>query len=100
MMPELVDATGESAFGFADLMGDLAGARFAQAATRDAAAARRMQERLAAGFKVDDFYPRADGLWSGSGEQFLQKYGTPDSPAFLREVEEIDRRLDACPGLR
>jgi hypothetical protein len=57
-----VDAGGGSGFSFGDLLADWIGTTFAIPATRDAATARTFQERLAAGFRVDDFFSEAADL--------------------------------------
>ncbi len=88
---------GGSGFSFADLLADRAGTTFAVRATRDEAAARAMQDRLARGFEVDDVFPPAADLPEGIPDAELQsRYGGVGGEAYLRLTAEIERRLAAC----
>src|SRR4029077_2860763 len=51
-----------SGFSFGDFAANRAGIRFASTATQSAAAAKAMQDRLQAGFVLDDFFPPASDL--------------------------------------
>src|SRR5204863_1514805 len=59
---EELDSDGGSGFSFGDLLADRAGVTFAMAATRDDASARAIQDRLAHGYRVDDFMPAGADL--------------------------------------
>ncbi len=99
---ELMDATpGGSGFSFADLAADAAGNRFARAATRDANAARAMQDRLRSGAHLADFVPDMRGLPEGlSADAFHERYGGLGGAGTRDVVADIERRLAACGGLR
>jgi uncharacterized protein YfiM (DUF2279 family) len=99
LFKEQADAReGGSGFSFADLLANLAGIRFAEAAT-SADGARALQERLAAGFVEDDFFPPAADLpeWL-TAEELRRVYGGIDGPGYRRVMEEIQRRLEALPA--
>ena len=98
LLKEELDADiGGSGFSFADLLADRAGTMFAIRATYDEASARAMQERIAEGFRVDDFFPLAVDLPEGIPDVELQTYyGGVGGEIYCRFVEEIERRLAAC----
>jgi len=99
---ELMDATpGGSGFSFSDLAADAAGNQFTPAAVRDASAARALQERIRAGVHLGDFVPELRDLPEGlTSAEFQERYGGLGGAGTQRIVEEIRRRLAACPGLR
>jgi len=99
---ELMDATpGGSGFSFSDLAADAAGNQFTRAAVRDAAAARALQQRIRAGVRLGDFVPELRDLPEGlSSAEFQERYGGLGGVETQRIVDEIRRRLEACPGLR
>ena len=85
LLKEEMDADGGSGFSFGDLLADRAGTTFAEVATRDEARAAAMQARLAGGFRVDDFFPPADGLPEGIPDAELQsRYGGVGGPLYRR----------------
>jgi len=101
LLKEELDADGGSGFSFGDLLADRAGVTFASRATRDEASARALQDRLAAGFRVADYFPPADDLPEGIPDEELQsRYGGVGGPGYLALIEEMERRLVACPGYR
>jgi len=101
LLKEEVDAGGGSGFSFADLLADRAGATFAAAATRDEKTARAFQDRLARGFRVDDFFPRATGLPEGLQDAELRsRYGGVGGEGYARLAEEIEKRIGACDAYR
>ncbi len=102
LLKEEFDAdTGGSGFSFADLLADRAGTTFAIRATRDEASAHAIQDRLARGFQVDDFFPPADDLPEGiSDSELTSRYGGVGGEAYLRLIDEIERRIAACPAYR
>jgi hypothetical protein len=98
---EELDAGGGSGFSFGDLLADRAGTTFALLATRDAAAARALQERLAAGFRVDDFFPEAADLPEDIQDAELEaRYGGVGGRLFRQYAAEVERRLWSCPTYR
>jgi len=89
-----MDAVGGSGFSFGDLLADRAGTTFALLATRDAAAARTLRERLAAGFRVDDFLPDAADLPEDIQAAELEaRYGGVAGRLFRQYAAEVERRL-------
>jgi hypothetical protein len=101
LLKEELDADGGSGFSFGDLLADRAGTSFADSATRDDASALRMQQRLAGGFRVDDFFPPAADLPEGIADAELQaRYGGVGGALYRQKAEEIERRLAACAAYR
>jgi len=102
LLKEELDADiGGSGFSFADLLADRAGTTFAMWATRDEAAARAMQDRLARGFRVEEFFPPAADLPEGIPDAELQShYGGVGGKRYRRLIEEIERRIAACAAYR
>ncbi|MBN2559329.1 MAG: hypothetical protein JXQ75_00160 [Phycisphaerae bacterium] len=102
LLKEELDAdVGGSGFSFADLLADRAGTTFALRATHDEMAARAMQDRLARGFDVDDFFPDAADLPEGIPDaQSQAQYGGVGGEAYLRLIEEIERRVSTCAAYR
>ena len=98
---EELDAGGGSGFSFGDLMADRAGTTFALLATHDDAAARTLQARLAAGFRVDDFFPEAADLPEDIQAAELEaRYGGVGGRLFRQYAAEVERRLWSCPAYR
>ena len=98
---ELDGDTGGSGFSFSDLLADRAGTTFAIQATRDEASARAVQERLAGGFRIDEFFPPAADLPEGLPDaQFQARYGGVGGEGYLRLIEEIERRVTGCAAYR
>lgn len=98
---ELDGDIGGSGFSFSDLLADRAGTTFAIQATRDEASARAVQERLAGGFRLDEFFPPAADLPEGIPDARLQsEYGGVGGEGYLRLIEEIERRVTACAAYR
>ncbi len=98
LLKEELDAdTGGSGFSFGDLIADRAGTVFGACATRDEASARALQDRLARGFRVDEFFPPAADLPEGIPDAELQsRYGGVGGERYRHLVEEIERRVAAC----
>ena len=101
LLKEELDAgEGGSGFSFSDLLADRAGTLFALAATRDEQSARRMQDRLAAGFGIDEIFPPAADLPEGIPDAELQgKYGGVGGKEYMAVIREIERRLAGCEAL-
>jgi hypothetical protein len=101
LLKEELDAKEGEGFSFGDLMADRAGTRFAEIATRDEERAAAVQERLAGGFWVDEYFPRADDLPENIKDAELQsRYGGVGGPLYRRTAEEIERRIAACAAYR
>jgi hypothetical protein len=101
LFKEELDADGGSGFSFGDLLADRSGTTLAAAATRDEAAAAALQARLAGGFRVDDYFPPAEGLPEGISDVDLRaRYGGVGGPLYSKHVEEIERRVAALPAYR
>lgn len=101
VVKEELDAGGGSGFSFGDLLADRAGTTFALLATRDDAAARALQARLAAGFRVDDFFPEAADLPEKIQAAELEaRYGGVGGRLFRQYAAEVERRLWSCPAYR
>ena len=98
---EELDAGGGSGFSFGDLLADRAGTTFALLATRDDIAARALQARLVAGFRVDDFFPEAADLPADIQAAELEaRYGGVGGRLFRQYAAEVERRLWSCPAYR
>lgn len=101
LLKEELDADGGSGFSFGDLLADRAGTTFADVATRDEGAARRMQQRLAGGFDVDHYFPPAADLPEGIPDAELQtRYGGVGGALYRMQADEIERRLALCAAYR
>jgi len=101
LLKEELDADGGSGFSFGDLLADRAGTTFADTATRDDASALQVQQRLAGGFRVDDFFPPAADLPEGIDDAELQaRYGGVGGALYRQKADEIERRLAACAAYR
>jgi hypothetical protein len=99
-LKELLDSNeGGSGFSFDDLAADLAGARFARMfleAPRD-----DWPALLARIGGEEEVLPALDGLPEGmAAEEFRQRYGDVDSPAYRALMAEIVARTDALPLYR
>lgn len=102
LLKEELDADdGGSGFSFGDLLADRAGTLFALAATRDAAAARIMQERLSGEFSLEELMPPAADLPEGLTDGELQtRFDGVGGRRFRLIERECQRRLANCSALR
>ncbi len=102
ILKEQLDAgAGGSGFSFGDLLADRAGTRFAEAATRSEASARRIQDAVADGLLIDDLFPPAADLPEGLSEaEMARRFGDVSDPRFQRMLDLLERRLDRCKLLR
>jgi hypothetical protein len=101
LLKEEMDADGGSGFSFGDLLADRAGTRFAELATRDEETARAVQRRIAAGFRLDDFFPSGTGLPENIQDaELTARYGGVGGPLYRKHAEEIERRLAAAAAYR
>jgi hypothetical protein len=98
---ELDAGEGGSGFSFSDLLADRAGTLFAVSAIRDERSARRMHTRLVGGFELGEIFPPAADLPEGiAGPQLEAEYGGVGGEKYQEIMEEIERRLATCAGLR
>jgi hypothetical protein len=101
VLKEELDSRGGSGFSFGDLLADRAGTAFGSVATRDETSAEAIQDHLARGFRIDDFFPRADDLPENLPEPELQaKFGGVGGERYRRIVGIIDSRVAACVAYR
>ena len=101
LFKEELDASRGSGFSFGDLMADRAGTTFALLATRDDASARALQDRIGAGFRVDDYFPPAADLPENIRDaELTSRYGGVGGPLFRTWAAEVERRLWSCPAYR
>jgi hypothetical protein len=98
LFKEELDADGGSGFSFADLLADRAGTCFALAATRDDHSARQLQDRLADGATLEEFFPHPAGLPEGVTDADLTRtYGGVGGPGYRQLADAIESRLPWCP---
>jgi hypothetical protein len=91
---EVEDARDGSGFSFADLAADRAGSVFGSQATRSAAAARTLQQRVLAGVVEADFMPDTDGLPERMHQpEFARRFGGVGEPAYRKMEQEVERRV-------
>lgn len=101
LFKEISDSERGSGFSFTDIAADRAGTRFGALATRTPADAQRVQRRLAAGVAETDIMPPARDLPEHMrGDAFRQRFEHVGSPAYQQVMQEIERRVDACPLYR
>lgn len=97
LFKEEKDAGGGSGFSFGDLLADRSGTTFAEVATRNESSARALQERLARGFSVDDYFPSAKGLPENLQDaEFRARTGGVGGEGYRRLMAEIERRIAGC----
>ena len=99
LLKERLDAApGARGFSFADLLMNEAGSRFGDLATRDEAAARALQGRIARGIAEDDLIPRDSALPEGLSVARLEsEFGDVHGEGFRVVEAEIARRLGDLP---
>jgi len=101
LLKEELDADGGSGFSFGDLLADRAGTAFADFATSDEASARALQARLAAGFRLDDYFPLAAGLPEDIQDADLQsRYGGVGGQEYAKVAAEVERRIAGLPAYK
>ncbi len=97
---EIEDSRGGSGFSFNDIAADRAGTRFGEYAAQ-AASAKRLQDKLAAGVDETDIMPHAADLPEFMQEaDFKRRFGGVGAPAYEKMMGEIDRRIAALPLYR
>jgi hypothetical protein len=101
LLKEELDADGGSGFSFADLLADRCGTTLAQLATRSEPSAAGLQQQLAQGFAVDDFFPEAKDLPEGiPAPELSARYGGVGGAGFRVLMSDIERRVASCRGYR
>ncbi|GGF84911.1 hypothetical protein [Alteromonas lipolytica] len=98
---ELMDrARGGSGYSFVDLAADMSGIEFAKAAS-ESDSALKLQKLAVKGLKERDILPFIGGLPEGlSKAEFSYRYSEVDSPAYRKQVAEIQQRIDNLPIYR
>jgi hypothetical protein len=101
VLKEELDSRGGSGFSFGDLLADRAGTSLGEVAIRDVGSARALQEHLAGGFRLDDFFPEASDLPEGLEEAELEaRYGGVGGERYQAIVGLIESRLAGCSAYR
>ena len=95
---ELMDrGNGGSGYSFVDLAADMSGSEFAQVATEISTAV-DVQNAMARIQSELEIIPAIEGLPEGLSKQaFIEQYERVDSIVYLKEVEEIKRRISLLP---
>ena len=95
---ELMDrGNGGSGYSFVDLAADMSGNEFAQVATEISTAV-DVQNAMARIQSELEIIPAIEGFPEGLSKQaFIEQYERVDSIAYLKEVEEIKRRINLLP---
>ena len=90
---ELEDARSGSGFSFADLAADRAGTRFGRMLIERP---ERIDAVLAAPLNENDLVPALDDLPEFIHEaEFRRRFGSVDSRAYRKLIDEVERRIDA-----
>jgi len=101
LLKEELDADGGSGFSFGDLLADRSGTTFAERATGSEETAAEMQQRVAAGFRIDEYFPPGTGLPENIPDAELRsRYGGVGGPRYRQYAEEIERRVAAAAAYR
>ncbi len=101
VLKEEMDSGGGSGFSFGDLLADRAGTMFAEAATHDAASARRFQNNFTGDVRIDDIFPPAADLPEGlQGRELQTRFGGIGGRGYRKVEQDINRRLQNCILLR
>ena len=98
---EVDDSRRGSGFSFNDIAADRAGTRFGEVATQSAASARSLQRRMTTGVRESDLMPEVADLPEFMSEaEFKRRFGGVGAPAYERMMQNIERRVAACPLYR
>lgn len=95
---ELMDrAMGGSGYSFVDLAADMSGMAFARLVSEQSTA-QRLQHLAENRLRERDILPFIGGLPEGlSKTEFRSRYSEVDSPAYRKQVAEIQQRIDSLP---
>ena len=95
---EAYDARYRSGFSFSDLAANIVGVQIASYATKDAATALLMQERLATIRNESDYMPEMGSNQDGLSESdFNAQYENRNSPEYRARLDEIQQLINARP---
>ena len=98
---EVDDSRRGSGFSFNDIAADRAGTRFGEIATQSAASARGLQRRVMGGIREADLMPEVADLPEYMPEaEFKRRFGGVGAPPYQRMMQDIERRVAACPLYR
>jgi len=98
---EVDDSRRGSGFSFNDIAADRAGTRFGEIATQSAASARSLQRRVMGGVPESYLMPEVADLPEYMPEaEFRRRFGGVGAPAYQRMMQDIERRVAACPLYR
>ena len=98
---EVDDSRRGSGFSFNDIAADRAGTRFGEIATQSAASARGLQRSVMGGVRESDLMPEVADLPEYMPEaEFKRRFGGVGAPAYQRMMQDIERRVAACPLYR
>lgn len=98
---EIADSRGGSGFSFNDIAADRAGTRLGELATTSDNGAQKVQQQFNAGLRESDIMPEVKDLPEFMQEvEFKRRYGSIDSPAYIKMSNEIERRIAALPLYR
>jgi hypothetical protein len=98
---EVDDSRRGSGFSFNDIAADRAGTRFGEIATQSAASARGVQPRVFGGVREYHLMPEVADLPEFMPEaEFKRRFGGIGAPAYQRMMQDIERRVAACPLYR
>ena len=94
---EVHDSRYRTGFSFTDIAANQAGALLGTLATRSEADARLFQDMMKGSLSETDYLPQ-QGTYDGMTEQeFIDQYGSTDSPAYLQRLEAITDSIVALP---
>ena len=105
LFKEVADARGGSGFSFNDMAANRAGTRFGESAVQQperlyAALRALSSQRPGYTLQESDFMPQAEDLPEFMAEpEFVRRFGGIGAPAYLQQMAEIERRVDALPVL-
>ncbi|CAH1904605.1 conserved hypothetical protein [Candidatus Nitrotoga sp. HW29] len=98
---EIADSRGGSGFSFNDIAADRAGTRLGELATTSDNGAQNVQQQFNTGLRESDIMPEVKDLPEFMQEiEFKRRYGSIDSPAYIKMSNEIERRIAALPLYR
>ncbi len=98
---EVDDSRGGSGFSFNDIAADRAGTRFGELATGPEAGIQKLHRLLGKGLRDQDLLPEVKDLPEFMQEaEFKRRYGGIGSPAYLKMMDTIERRIAALPPYR
>lgn len=98
---EIADSRGGSGFSFNDIAADRAGTLFGEQAAKNAASAKRLQQRVTAGITELYLMPITEDLPEHMAEeQFKYRYGGVDTPAYQAVLADIEQRVAKLPLYR